>query len=387
MVPDADTVLLRYGDVSTKSDRVQRKMTGRLVENVRALLADRDIDGTVEEHHARPRIRTTDPEAACGAATDAMGVVSASPALVVDSERRAIENALSRLARETYTEGTFAIRARRATTATPFDSEDVGRFGGNAVGEAVDFAPAVDLDDPDCELFVEVRDGETFVFAEKRAGPGGLPLGTQGRLVALVSGGIDSPVAAYEMMRRGSPVVPVYLELGPYGGPDHEARAIETMRTLNALAPNADTRGFRVSAGPDLEYLADAMDRGRMLSFRRYMLRVGETLAREVGAEGVVTGEALGQKSSQTARNLRVSAAATDYPVHRPLLNWDKQDIVERAREIGTFSDSKVPAGCERFAPPNPETSGRLPALERVEPDDVLERAERAARSADRIEL
>ncbi len=384
---DADAVLVRYGDLNTKSERVRRGMVGDLLDNLRAVLAERGVEASVEADHVRPLVRTGDPDAACDAATDTPGVASASPTSVVDSKRGAIEDALARLAPRAYTGGTFAIRARRATDTTAFDSEDVGRFGGDAVGEAVAFEPRVDLDDPDCELFVEVRESRTFVFAEKRAGPGGLPVGTQAPLVALVSGGIDSPVAAFEAMRRGAPVVPVYLDLGPYGGPDHVARAEAAMRTLAARAPNRVDEGFRVPAGPDLETLADVMDRGRMLAFRRYSLRVAGEVAERTGAAGIVTGEALGQKSSQTARNLRVTGAATTYPVHRPLLSRDKSEITERAREIGTFTDATVDAGCERFAPPNPETAGRLPAVERAEPDDLFERATAAAARAERIDL
>jgi len=384
---DADAVVLRYGDLNTKSERVRRGMVGDLLENLRAVLDARGIDASVATDHVRPLVHADDPEAVTQAATDVPGVASASPAYVVDSEQGAIEDALARLAPAVYTGGTFAVRARRATDSTSFDSEDAGRFGGDAVGAAVGFEPRVDLDDPDCELFVEIRDGRTFVFAEKRAGPGGLPVGTQAPLVALVSGGIDSPVAAHESMRRGAPVVPVYLDLGPYGGPDHVARAEAAMRTLASYSPNRLSEGFRVPAGPDLETLADAMDRGRMLAFRRYSLRVAAEVAEEVGAAGIVTGEALGQKSSQTARNLRVTSAATDYPVHRPLLSRDKSEITERARALGTFADATVNAGCERFAPPNPETAGRTEAIERAEPEDLFERASAAARDAERIEL
>jgi thiamine biosynthesis protein ThiI len=397
--PGAETVLVRYGDASTKSDRVQRRMRATLAENLEALLDDRGIEGGVESRHVRPLVHAPPDsvDAACDAAADAMGVVSASPVLVVDPTREAIEDALARTARACYEgaeeegasedadRGTFAVRARRATDATPFDSEDVGRFGGSAVYGAAERAgrdPAVDLDDPDREFFVEVREDEAFVFTEKRPGPGGLPLGSQERLVALISGGIDSPVAAYEVMRRGSPVVPVYLELGPYGGPDHEARAMETVRRLAAYAPGFDYRAYRVPVGPVLTDLADRMDRGRMLSFRRFSLLVAEQIADQTGAAGVVTGEALGQKSSQTARNLGVTAAVTDLPVHRPLLARDKQEIAERAREIGTFGDSTVPAGCERFAPPNPETGGRLAALREIEPEDLRARAREAVADA-----
>jgi thiamine biosynthesis protein ThiI len=327
--------------------------------------------------------------ASVAAVTDAFGVVSASPALVVSAERAAIEDALVRTADEHYDGGSFAVDARRAGDSLSFTSEDVEEFGGQAVWESVEdeFSPEVDLDDPDIRFYVECREeGDAFVFLEKRAGPGGLPLGSQAPVVALVSGGIDSPVAAHEVMKRGAPVVPVYVDLGDYGGPDHEARAMETVRTLAERAPNFDMRVWRVSAGDTVSLLVDELEQGRMLAFRRFIYRVAERIAEREGAHGIVTGEALGQKSSQTARNFGVTSRATDLPVHRPLLSLDKNEITERARRIGTFSDSTIPAGCNRFAPDQAETNARIDPLREAEPDDLFERADRAADAAERID-
>ncbi|WP_135534434.1 tRNA sulfurtransferase [Halostella pelagica] len=389
--PGADTVVVRYGDINQKSGSVQRDMAGRLVENVEALLSDRDIAAEVEHRWTRPLVHTAESqvEAATDAVSDAFGVVSASPALVVSAERAAIEDALARAAREHYDGGTFAVDARRAGDSLPFTSKDVEEFGGQAVWESVEdeFAPEVDLDDPDLTFFVECRkEGDAFVFLEKRAGPGGLPLGSQAPVVALVSGGIDSPVAAYEVMKRGAPIVPVYVDLGDYGGPDHEARAMETVRTLAERAPNFDFRVRRVPAGDTVSLLVDELEQGRMLAFRRFIYRVAERVAEREGAHGIVTGEALGQKSSQTARNFGVTSRATDLPVHRPLLSLDKNEITERARRIGTFSDSTIPAGCNRFAPDQAETNARIEPLREAEPDDLFERAERAAEASEYVD-
>jgi thiamine biosynthesis protein ThiI len=402
--PGADTVVVRYGDINQKSGSVQRDMAGRLVENVEALLSDRDIKAEVEHRWTRPLVHTTEGqvEAATDAVTDAFGVVSASPALVVSAERAAIEDALARTAEDHYDEGTFAVDARRAGDSLPFTSKDVEEFGGQAVWNAVeerstsdrsddaaedDFAPEVDLDDPDITFFVECREeGDAFIFVEKRAGPGGLPLGSQAPVVALVSGGIDSPVAAYEVMKRGAPIVPVYVDLGEYGGLDHEARAMETVRTLAEHAPNFDMRVRRVPAGDTVSLLVEELEQGRMLAFRRFIYRIAERIAERTGANGIVTGEALGQKSSQTARNFGVTSRATDLPIHRPLLSLDKNEITERARRIGTFSDSTIPAGCNRFAPDQAETNARIEPLRESEPDDLFERAERAAEAAERVE-
>ena len=384
--PGADVVLVRHGDVSTKSPTVKRYMEGTLVENLEALLADRSVPGEVERQWNRPLIHTTEDAVAeaTETAADAFGVVSASAALAVTPEKDAICAALVETARACYDGGSFAIDAHRAEKDLPFTSRDIAIEGGDAIRAAVEaeFEPEVDLDDPDCTFGVEVREEAAYVYLETVPGPGGLPLGTQAPMVALISGGIDSPVAAYEIMKRGSPVIPVYVDLGDYGGPDHEARAMETVRTLSRYAPNVDMRVYRVPGGETVALLAKTMEQGRMLSLRRFFFEVAEHVAAAVGAAGIVTGEALGQKSSQTARNFDVTSRATTLPIHRPLLTWDKQEIVARAREIGTFADSTIPAGCNRVAPDRAETNGRLEPLLEVEPDELAARAEEAAANA-----
>lgn len=372
--PGADTVLVRYGDIGVKSTKVQRDMERTLRANLDAMLAARGIDGEVEGTWSRPLIRV-DPEtvaAATDAATDTFGVVSASPAVVVEPTMDAIREALATTARETYAGGTFAVRARRAggPDAHPFTSEDLEREGGEAVREAATGVdPGVDLDDPDHTVFVECRSERAFVFTEKRTGPGGLPLGSQQPLVALISGGIDSPVAAWEAMKRGSPIVPLYFDFEVYGGVDHVARAVEAARTLGEYAP-AHEFDLRVApAGAVADRLVDEVGETRMLSLRRFMLRVAARLACREEAVGIVTGEAIGQKSSQTAANLAVTDAAASVPVHRPLVAWDKQEIIARAREIGTYEAATIEAGCNRIAPDYPETNATLAQVETAEPD------------------
>ncbi|MFB6132449.1 MAG: tRNA sulfurtransferase [Halanaeroarchaeum sp.] len=381
-VPDAGVVLIRHGDVGVKSAHVQAEMEGVLADRVAAMLDDRGIRGTIDREWGRLFVRTADTDRATAAVTDVFGVHTASPARSVPPRMDAIADALATTAEATYDGGSFAVEARR-TGDHDFSSHDVGRLGGEAVWAAVEdrFEPRVDLDDPDHTFFVEVRDDEAFVFREKREGPGGFPLGTQAPLVALVSGGIDSPVAAWFAMRRGAPVIPLYLDLGEYGGADHRARALSTIRTLSDYAPEHDLRPRVVDAEPVVDRLVDGVDSTRMLSYRRFMYRVAEHVAERADAAGIVTGEALGQKSSQTARNLNAVDRATTLPIHRPLLARDKQEIVAQARRIGTFEDSTVDAGCDRVAPDKPATRATVDAVETAEPDDLFALAKDAAAS------
>lgn len=390
-LPGASVVVVRHGEIGTKSSQVQTSMERQLQTNLQALLRNRGVSGEVEREWSRLYVRTSEVEAAADAAADTFGVASASPAISVTPEKTAILDALSRTAEEVYSEGSFAVRARRAgeKDVHDFTSKEIERDGGSAVYEAVEpeFTPSVDLDSPDLEFFVEAREDETFVFLEKRSGPGGLPLGTQHPVVALISGGIDSPVAAWLAMKRGSPVRPVYFDLGDYGGLDHEARAYEAVRRLADYAPNQDMRVRRVPAGDLIDLLMDRVGETRMLSYRRFMLRAAEHVAEMEDAVGIVTGEAIGQKSSQTAKNLRATSSAADLPVHRPLLGMDKQEIVRRAKEIGTYQDSTIDAGCHRVAPSLPSTAASLEEVLEAEPSDLMERAEEAAEDVSVEEL
>ncbi|MFC4358935.1 tRNA sulfurtransferase [Halobium salinum] len=380
-----DAVLVRYGEVGVKSSKVRTDMERRLRDNLEAALATRDIDGTVERNWSRLRIDTPDPDAAADAAADTFGVVSASPVVVCEPTREALLSTL-RAAAADHPGGSFAVDANRAGPdgAHPFTSRELEAEGGSVV-ENVTGAP-VDLDDPAVTYGVDCREDEAFVFTERRPGPGGLPLGTQEPVVVLLSGGLDSPVAAWELMKRGAPVYPVYVDLGDYGGPDHCARAVEVTERLARFAAGFDTRLRVVDAGALVDDLVASVRDTRMLSLRRAMLRMGEVVARDLGAVAVATGESLGQKSSQTGTNLAVTDAAATLPVYRPLLTRDKSDITEQARRIGTFADSTLPVGCERVAPAHPETGASLATVEAAEPDDLLERAVRLARNPETVD-
>ncbi len=379
-----DCAVVRYGAIGTKSPTVRARMEARLRENLGAVLADRGLDGSVERRPGRLVVRGADAERAAEAADAVPGVVSSSPARETPAEADAIREAMVDLA-EGRSFDSYAVRANRARDDHPFTSPELERTGGAAVGEAVD--ATVDLDDPDVTLEADVRPDRAFVFVDRLDGPGGLPVGSQAALVALVSGGIDSPVAAFEAMRRGAPVVPVYVDLGDYGGVDHRARAIAAAERLAEVAPTHDARPCVVEGGDALADLVEHVDRGRMLAVRRYFFAAAAAIAEREDAAGIVTGEVLGQKSSQTARNLRVTSAAVDLPVHRPLLSCGKPEIIERARALGTYGTAEIEAGCNRLVPEHPETNGRLEGLAEVEPDDILERAAADARAAERVDF
>ncbi|ELZ85043.1 thiamine biosynthesis protein [Haloferax elongans ATCC BAA-1513] len=381
----AHVVLVGYGEVGTKSSSVRAKMEERLRENLQAVLDDRDLSGRVERTWSRLRVvGADDPETVAAACAEVPGVVWARPTVECDPTLDSMVTVCRDFAAEHPDGASFAIDADRIGPKENhgFSVRDIERDAGSAVVEATD-AP-VDLDNPAHTYRVECREDTAYVSIQKFDGPGGIPLGTQGKAVALISGGIDSPVAMWELMRRGCEIVPVYVDLGDFGGADHRARAVQTVRTIGRRAPNFDMRVHVVPGGDVVERLMDTIDDTRMLSLRRVMLAIAAEVAADEDAHSIVTGESLAQKSSQTGENLAVTSAATEYPVHRPLLTRDKTDIVAEARELGTFHDSTLPVGCERVAPSYPETNASLAAVERAEPDDLFDLAAEAARNRTR---
>ncbi|MFC6872166.1 tRNA sulfurtransferase [Halobellus marinus] len=385
--PDANgpnAVLVGYGDFGAKSSGVRAKMAERVAGEIEAALAAAGIDATVERLWSRVVIRTDRPTDAAQIAATLPGVSFARPAVAVDPRLPAISAAARRLAADAHPpKESYAIDSDRIGPAAThdFSNRDLKVEVGRIVGEAT--GASVDLDDPDRTYRIEARETEAFVSARRFDGPGGLPVGTQGRIAVLVSGGIDSPVAMWRLLRRGCVAIPVYVDLGEYGGADHRARAVEVIDTLAERAPRADLRP-RVVDGADLvELVVESTTATRMLSLRRAMLAAAESVAEAEDAHSLATGEALGQKSSQTAPNLAVTEAAVPLPVHRPLLTVDKPEIVAEARDLGTYADATLPVGCDRIAPAHPETNATLAAVRDAEPDDLLELAHAAGGQAE----
>jgi thiamine biosynthesis protein ThiI len=261
---------------------------------------------------------------------------------------------------------TFAVRVKRSGKHAFRSPEKAAELGGIIL--AAHPGLRVDLDCPDFELSVEIRDDRCYLYHEVVAGPGGLPEGVEGTLVALFSGGIDSPVAAYMMMRRGCRVVPLYIGLTPYLDEDALDKARAVLEALRRYDPDLE---LVVQAD---DYLARARARMRRSEERltcvvckRRMYRLAAALAGEVGALGIVTGESLGQVASQTLDNLAVLDGAVDLPVYRPLIGLDKNEIIGVARRIGTFVPSTAPGcGC-RAVPDVAATKADLAEVEAIE--------------------
>jgi thiamine biosynthesis protein ThiI len=262
----------------------------------------------------------------------------------------------------------FCVRARRADKRLPLTSPQIERDVGGRIRQARGWR--VDLDAPALTVHVEMLPDEAFYFFGKEAGAGGLPTGTGGRVACLLSGGIDSPVAAFRLMRRGCSVLLIHFHSYPILSKASQDKVREIAKLLTTY--QLRSRLLLVPFGELQQKVVLAVPAElRVVVYRRLMLRISERLARRWGARALVTGEVIGQVASQTLENLTTIARATSMEVLRPLIGMDKDEIVAAAKELGTFPISIIPDQdcCQLFTPRHPST--------RVGGEEV-EQAERA---------
>jgi len=342
-------VLVHYHELGLK--RGNRPLFLRhLARNLRRATADigpvnlRQVSGRIllelDEH--------PDPAAVRERVRRVCGVASAALAYRVVSTVEAMKAVIAGLV-DGRTFASFRISARRAFKTYPMTSVELNRELGAFVLERV--ASKVDLRQPELEIHVEVMPAETFVYVDPEPGPGGLPVGASGTVAALLSGGIDSPVAAWRMMKRGCRVVFVHFHSVPYLPPTSQAKARALVARLTEW--QYDSTLVLVPFGEiQREIVLTVPPPARVVIYRRLMVRIAEALARKHGALALTTGESLGQVASQTLSNIaRIDEAAT-MPILRPLIGMDKLEITEEARRLGTFDISIEPDAdcCTLFA-------------------------------------
>jgi len=260
----------------------------------------------------------------------------------------------------------FRVTARRADKRFPMPSPDIERLIGARVQAA--FGWPVNLDDPELNIRVEFVSKDAFYSFGKERGPGGLPVGVSGRVVCLLSGGIDSPVAAWRMMRRGCAVHLVHFHSYPF----HEATSQEKVRQIARLLAQyqLQMRLYQVPFGQLQRQVVVAVPPPlRIVIYRRLMMRIGDAIARQTGGRALVTGEVVGQVASQTLDNMAVISSATTLPILRPLVGMDKEEITAQAERIGSFPISIIPDQdcCQLFTPRHPVTRARPAEIENAE--------------------
>ncbi len=376
MQQDARTenvILVRFGEIALKKQN-RGEFERRLVHNMKNVLPQ---GAKVRRESGRMYVTAVgNEEELLSRLRRVFGIVSLSPALRVPVDDERIAAAALQVAEaaagESDGEFTFKIEARRADKTYHRTSPDINQWLGAHVLRNVP-GLSVDLHEPDLRLQAEIRPDGAYLMGRVVQGPGGLPVGSSGRALALLSGGIDSPVAAWYMMKRGLKMEAVHFHTPPFTGPRAQKKAEDLAARL---APSNDGMVLHLFHFTSLQekISRNCPERLSLSVMRRTMLRAAERLAQHRGIGALVTGESLGQVASQTLENLIVTNASVDMPVLRPLVGLDKDEVVQRARSIETYDISIRPHEdcCTLFVPAHPKTRPSLPEVLRAEDNAAL---------------
>jgi len=361
-----DSVLIRYHEIALKKGN-RRYFTELLKRNLFASVKD---FGPKEIRSLPARILITfknEPLAAdlIDRISGVFGVANFSLVERVDRDLDALRSRILKALNGRSFES-FRIETQRGDKTFPLASPEINRQLGAAVKEKS--GARVDLDHPQFTVTVEILPGDAFYGFDKIPGAGGLPVGSSGRVVGLISGGIDSPVAAYRIMQRGCRLIFVHFHSAPY----QDKTSQEKVRWLVKRLTRHQflSRLYLVPFGEIQRQIVAGVARPlRVVLYRRMMLRIGEAIARKEKAKALVTGESLGQVASQTLDNMAVIQQAARLPILRPLVGMDKQEIIDQASRIVTFEISTIPDQdcCQLFVPAHPATKARFADVEQDE--------------------
>ncbi len=327
-----------------------------------------------------------DNERIYNALSTVFGLANFSAAISVEKDLQAISAACVQLMKDQQGK-TFAVKAKRSDKNFPYTSPEINQYVGAEIVKR--YGNKVDLSHAQTKCHIELLADEVFVFLNKEQGPGGLPVGSSGKVLALLSGGFDSPVAAYYIMKRGAHCSFLHFHVYPHTRKESQEKVKNLARILNKfqyksriyMVPFADTQ---------LAIAQHCPEKFRIILYRRMMMRIAKRLADQHNYKAVVTGESVGQVASQTLDNLRVIEEVIDYPVIRPLVGFDKNEIIEKARQIDTYDISVLPHddACTRFTPKHPVIYSRPEEVRFAEKDlDVDSLVERDLKNIEVIYL
>lgn len=379
--------VIHYAEIGIKGGN-REHFERRLVSNIKAHLKVAGLDAKTRRRQGSVTVElgTADAEAVRTILSHVGGIEYFSQVVPVEMTMEAISAAaVKALAGES---GTFRVTAKRAEKRFPMTSQEVAAKAGEAILDA-NKNLRVDLKHPDHTVRVEISPDGTYVSKKKEKGIGGLPYGTSGKLVSLLSGGIDSPVASWMIARRGSPLHYVSFHNFPYT----DRSSIDIVKDLVAVL-NRNARHSYLSlinlTPVQQEIVAQCDPKFRVLLYRRMMFRIAERIAIREHAKGFVTGESLGQVASQTVENMAAVGVVTQMPILRPCIGMDKNEIIDLAKKIGTFELSIKPHSdcCSLFVPENPATKSTARMLEAEEAKlDVKKLVEEALAKEERVEI
>lgn len=365
-------LMIKYGEIALKG--MNKPYFERvLMERIRKAVKDYS-DASVWRYEGVVFARTSDSEKLPEMAKEiskVFGVSTVSIAAEVESDPETIFSDAAEYMKEIRKEQnirTFKVEAKRSNKQFPIISPDIARKAGGSILKACNDDPEyplkVDVHNPDCMLFVDVRRDKTYIYHDKMAGFGGLPLGTNGKGLVLLSGGIDSPVASWMMAKRGMNIEAIHFHSYPFTSDRAKEKVLDLARILSGYCGRIKVHCINLLEIQQAINENCPEEQMTILS-RRFMMKIAERLAGEVKADVLITGENIGQVASQTVQGLVVTDNAVEIPVMRPLIAMDKVDIMEIAQKIGTFETSIQPFEdcCTVFLPKHPSTKPKLESI------------------------
>ena len=386
-----EMILLKLGELVLKGlnrrsfeDKLQANLHRRLNGYGRFRVYTRQSATYVE-----PMDDECDVAGAYEAVKKVFGVVGVSLARPCEKDKDAILNAAREFLDDKLRAAhTFKVETKRADKSFPMTSIQLSQYVGGELHELYDNLE-VDVHHPELTVHVEVRDYAAFVHADPEPGAGGLPVGVNGRAVALLSGGIDSPVASYMIAKRGVELEMVHFFSYPYTSPEAKEKVLTLARLLKPYCGRLTVHVVPFTAIQE-ELRRTCPEELFTVVMRRFMMRIAQRVAQRCGAKALVTGESLGQVASQTMEAMGVTGAVTDLPILRPCVGMDKEEIVTVARKIGTFDTSILPYEdcCTVFTPRHPRlrpTAGEVEYAE--EKLDVQAMVDAAVAGIERVQI
>lgn len=361
-------IMIRYAELSTK--RKNKKIfINRLTENVKAILYD---FGKIKIHSDRNRMHIllngSDSALVMDRLKLVFGIQSFSPVMKVEKDMEAIKDMAVTMVKEQYADGqTFKITTHRADHTFEFDTNEVNRILGSEIENKVK-GISVNVKQPDIDLRVEIRTESVFLSSQTIKGAGGLPVGSSGKGMLMLSGGIDSPVAGYLAMKKGVEVEVVHFHSPPYTS----SRALQKAKDLTSRIASfsGDIKFIEVPFTEIQEEIKRTVPEGYLMTVtRRMMMRLTDEIRNQRNGLAIFNGESLGQVASQTLHSMRAINDVTATPILRPVISMDKAEIITIAKSIGTYNLSIQPFEdcCTIFAPPSPKTKPDLEKTRKYE--------------------
>lgn len=358
------TILVHYHEIALKGKN-RAFFENKLIENIKLAIPN----ATVKRQYGRilVELKNANIEASLIASLqNIFGISNFSFAHKTDLDIEKIKKTSLEIIKDKNFQ-TFRITTKRSNKNFPLTSMEVDRQVGEHIFESLK-NKKVKLKNHDLECFIEITEKQALIYTKKIKGPGGLPIGVSGKGVCLLSGGIDSPVAAYRIMKRGMKIIFVHFHSYPYT----DKASIEKVESLKKILENFQPNSKLITipfAEIQKQIVAQVPDKYRIIFYRRFMLRLAEEIAKEKKAKCLITGESLGQVASQTIENISVIGQAVSMPILRPLIGYDKEEIIAQAKKINTFETSILPHNdcCNFLMPHQPETKARIKDILQIE--------------------